>query len=171
MLLNVDTVMNDSKKISELIKLRKITKHQENSWLPMAQYNSRTNSYTNAAINLDAITSYNIEHTYAYIGSEFGTYWKDLLNVGTSQGTDNIGNAINNSDIANNIVGYVFTYTVRQFDWQIVPGSYIPGYYAPLHPDDNSERQAMPVPDFDNIGKIVVEEDIVDDELENIDNN
>ena len=170
MLLNVDTVLNDSKKISELIKLRKITKHQENSWIPMAQYNSRTDTYTNAAINLEAITSYNINHAYSYVASEFGAYWIDLLKVGTSKGNDNIGYAISYSNIANNLLGYTFTYTVRYFDWQIVPGTYIPDYYNRPHPDDNSERQPMQVPDYDKIGKLPTEEPDEDEDLENNEN-
>lgn len=125
MLLNVDTVLNDSKKISELRKLSKITKHQENSWVPMAQYNSRTNTYTNAAINLQAITSYNVEHTYSYIASEFGSHWIDLLNVALNEDTTY---AIENSDIASNIVSYSFTYTLSKFDWQIVEGTSVPNY-------------------------------------------
>ena len=153
MLLNVDTVLNDSKKISELRKLTKITKHQENSWVPMAQYNSRTDTYTNAAINLQAITSYNLDHAYSYLASEFDHHWIDLLRTGTSEGTDNIGYAISNSCIANNILSYTFTYTIRHLDWQIVDGSYIPDYYVPNHPDDNSERKPMEYPNYDELGK------------------
>lgn len=158
MLLNVDTVLNDSKKISELRKLTKITKHQENSWVPMAQYNSRTDTYTNAAINLQAITSYTTNHAYSYVASEFGTYWIDLLKIGTSSGNDNIGTAIGYSNIANNILAYTFTYTVRYFDWQIVPGTYIPDYYPPLHPDETpGEKTPMQVPNYDEIGKVLPE--------------
>lgn len=151
MLLNVDTVVNDSKKISELRKLTKITKHQENSWVPMAQYNSRTDTYTNAAINLRAITTYNVEHSYSYLASEFGSNWIDLLKVGTSEGTDNIGKSISNSIIANNVLSYTFTYTIRHLDWQIVNGSYVPGYYVPNHPDNDEPRLPMEAPDFNKV--------------------
>lgn len=164
MLLNVDTVLNDSKKISELRKLTKITKHQENTWIPIAQYNSRTDTYTNAAINLQAVTSYNIGHAYSYIAGEFGSYWIDLLKTGVAESTEEIGYAISNSSIANNILSYTFTYTVRHFDWQIAIGTYIPDYYAPLHPDESGERQPMEAPDFSLIGKLPEPPEIEDEE-------
>lgn len=165
MLLNVDTVLNDSKKISELRKLSKVTKHQENTWIPIAQYNSRTDTYTNAAINLQAITSYNIGHSYSYLANEFGSYWIDLLKVGTYEGTENIGEAIAGSAIANNFLSYTFTYTIRHLDWQVVKGTYIPDYFVPNHPDDNSEREPMQLPDYDNLFGVVDnnEENILED--------
>lgn len=164
MLLNVDTVINDSKKISELRKLTKATVHQENTWIPMSQYNARTDTYTNAAINLQAITSYNIIHAYSYLADEFGGDWIDLLRVGKSTGNDNIGYAIENSNIANNLLAYTFTYTIRHLDWQIVVGSYVPDYYVPNHPDDESDRLPMQLPDYESIGKLPEEEDEENDE-------
>lgn len=154
MLLNVDTVVNDSKKISELRKLSKATKHQENTWIPMSQYNSRTNTYTNAAINLQAITSYNISYSYSYLAGEFGHDWIDLLSIGKSEGTENIDNAIHNSIIANNILSYTFTYTIRHLDWQIVKGTYVPDYYIPRHPDDvDQTRTTMELPNYSTLFK------------------
>lgn len=161
MLLDVDTLINDSKKISELRKRTTITKHQENSWIPMAQYNSRTNTYVNAAINLQAITSYNIEHTYSYVAQEFGSDWINLLAVGNSYNYETIEKALPNSGIANNIVAYTFTYTLHQLDWQIVNGSYIPDYYKPVHPDllDIDTPTPMAVPNYEELFPKTLEED------------
>jgi len=49
---------NNSKKVSELKGRETITKHQDHTWFPVAQYDSRSNSYHNIAINLGTITSY-----------------------------------------------------------------------------------------------------------------
>lgn len=153
MLLDVETLINDSKKISELRKRTTITKHQENSWIPMAQYNSRTNAYVNAAINLQAITSYSVDKAYSYITNEFGSNWINLLDVGNSYNYSALENTIPNSNIANNIVTYTFTYTLSKLDWQVVNGSYIPDYYIPVHPDllDVDAPTPMAPPDFDNL--------------------
>lgn len=151
MILNTETVLNDSKKISELRKRTEITKHQENSWIPMAQYNSRTNSYVNFAMNLEAITSYTNSYALSYVASEFGDEWINLLATGKQIKYDNLGESIQNSSIAKNLLSYTFTYTTQYFDWQIVDGSFIPDYWVPNHPDKADEpRQPMPNPVGDN---------------------
>lgn len=162
MLLDVETLINDSKKISELRKRTTITKHQENSWIPMAQYNSRTNAYVNAAINLQSITSYNIEHAYSYIAQEFGSNWINLLAVGNSYNYKTLEKTIPNSGIASNIVAYTFSYTLQRLDWQIVNGSYIPDYYKPVHPDllDIDAPTPMAVPNYDELFPKDVEDDL-----------
>lgn len=132
---------NNSKKISELRQRSYITAYQQNSWLPLAQYNSRTGSYHNIAINLAAITSYVIENAAAYSSywtDTWRTYdsynyvpqtWLDLKNVGDAaelgeapQKYEEIGEAVSYSTIASNIVSYTFSYTVDYVGWQYFLG-------------------------------------------------
>ena len=119
MLLNSDTI-NDSKKISELRKLNHVTKHQENTWFPIAQYNSRTNTYTNAAINLQEITSYNMAYTSYVIDRVFGEEWLDLLAISHATTQEELTSYIHKSSIADNIVAYSFGYALTALDWQII---------------------------------------------------
>jgi hypothetical protein len=164
MVLNEDTLNNDSKKISELKKLTSVTKKQENSWIPLAQYNERTGSYVNAAINLQAITSYSIEQSYAYATNLVGKVWIDLMDIGNTKNYDETGDAIAVSSIASNLLSYTFTYTTRFMDWQIVDGSYIPDYYVREHPDSIKEPSKMKLPDYDKIEGNIEEEKEGDDE-------
>ena len=126
---NSDYNINDSKKISELRKLTTVTKHKENTWIPIAQYNSRTETYTNAAINLQAITTYLTNNMYAYVAYEFDDEWLKLKQTGHWEKYDEFRSYIRNSYIADSLVSYTFTYTVDYFQWQIVPYSQIPGYH------------------------------------------
>jgi hypothetical protein len=120
---NQDAI-NDSKKISELRKLTYITKHQENTWIPIAQYNSRTDEYHNAAINLQAITSYNMAYTVQEIQRVMGEEWVDLLAIGNAHRENNqdLSSYIHKSSIADAIVGYTFGYTLSMFEWQDITG-------------------------------------------------
>jgi hypothetical protein len=120
MILNSDAI-NDSKKISELRKLSYITKHQENTWIPIAQYNSRTDEYHNAAINLQAITSYNMAYTAQEIERVLGQEWVDLLAI-TYASDEELSSYIHKSSIADTIVSYTFGYTLSMFEWQDMSG-------------------------------------------------
>jgi hypothetical protein len=118
MILNTDAI-NDSKKISELRKLTYVTKHQENTWFPIAQYNSRTNSYHNAAINLRAITSYAIAYTTYALDKTIGEPWNNLMDL------ENVSDRflesyVQESGIAKAISSYSFSYVVKYMDWQLV---------------------------------------------------
>lgn len=118
MILNTDAI-NDSKKISELRKLTYVTKHQENTWFPIAQYNSRTASYHNAAINLRAITSYAIAYTTYALEQTVGEEWnslKDLESVPEAY----LESYVQESGIAKAISSYSFSYVVKYMDWQLV---------------------------------------------------
>lgn len=119
MILNSDAI-NESKKISELRKLSYITKHQENTWIPIAQYNSRTDEYHNAAINLQAITAYNMAYTAQEIERVMGKEWVDLLALSTAnkENYEELTSYIHKSSIADAIVTYSFGYTLSLFEWQ-----------------------------------------------------
>ena len=119
-LIEESSYLNDSKKISELRKLTTANKHQENTWFPIAQYNSRTGSYVNAAINLQAITTYNMAYTAYVIDQHFGDEWIDLLAIGNAYTVEDISAYVQRSSIAENIVGYAFSYTLNYMDLQIV---------------------------------------------------
>src|SRR5574344_1055245 len=128
-LLQNSSYINDSKKISELRKLSYVTKHQENTWFPIAQYNSRTGSYVNAAINLQAITSYvNAYTSYCFDlavkeyqlptfsrvmtfddNGEINSY-SDALEISSSLTFHSLGN----------IITYTYTYLSDDFHTSVV---------------------------------------------------
>lgn len=120
--------VNDSKKISELRARNVITQHQENSWLPVAQYNSRTDSYTNIAMSVEAITSYVLSYSSSYtayvvhdeIEKITGQGWVDLMAIGEADPTDieQIGSYIKESSVAANMTTYAFAYTYQYLSWQ-----------------------------------------------------
>ena len=138
---------NNSKKISELTARDVITYHQSYSWIPIAQYDHRIDSYTNLAINIASITSYAIEHasdytyqiTYEQRIKDFERYepeeWKKLLDVGKVEVTNselsyltNVEDAITNSPIAYNLTTYSIAYTLEHTGWQYL------GYNTIEHP-------------------------------------
>ena len=116
-------INNRNKKISELRGRDTITTYQSHSWLPLAQYNSRINSYHNVAINLYSITSYC--NSYA---SEFTSYeidklhdqYKNLEQLNNISYISDLAYYIQNSTIANNIVSYSFSYSKDYFEWQFL---------------------------------------------------
>lgn len=136
---------NNSKKISQLRPRDVITKHQDHTWIPVAQYDGRIDSYTNLAINLSAITSYTneVSNAYSYYLIEQErelnsylykpSYWQNLIPVAEvpysydlSYETniyEDLGYAISNSEIASNIVSYTFTYTNSNIGWQYFFGN------------------------------------------------
>lgn len=137
----LNPIKNNSKKISELRQRDVITYHQENSWLPVAQYNSRTGSYHNLAINIEAITGYSFDSSNAYSAYWIDTHraediityepqkWLDLKYVGDVTMGENpaehysdIGYAIDNSYIAQNIISYSFAYNIDYMGWQFFLG-------------------------------------------------
>ena len=135
---------NNSKKISELTARDVITYHQSYSWIPIAQYDHRIDTYVNLAINISSITGYDIEHAsdYSYQLSyeqrleDFERYkpeeWKKLLDVGEVQITNsefsylsNVSEAIANSPIAYNLTTYSIAYTLEHTGWQYFGYTYI----------------------------------------------
>ena len=133
---NVFVGKNNSKKISELRPRDVITYHQDHSWLPVAQYDSRIDAYTNFAINLSALTSYT--NTYAYTtANEAGAYvaysynldeWEKFRDIGKVENlgyiTDDLNNVITYSYIAQNLITYAFSYTDDMHNWQYFFGNY-----------------------------------------------
>lgn len=127
---------NNSKKISELKPRDVITYHQDHSWLPVAQYDSRIDSYTNFAINISALTSYT--NTYAYnTANEAGSYvayaynldeWEKFRDIGKVENlgyiTYELNDVITYSYIAQNLITYAFSYTDEIHNWQYLFGRY-----------------------------------------------
>jgi len=127
---------NNSKKISELKPRDIITYHQDHTWIPIAQYDSRIDAYTNLAINLSAITSYT--NTYAsYLFNNIGEIvsdeyffrdWLKFRKIGEVENpgyiTYEIENAVLNSEIATNLVTYTISYTDILHGWDYYFGHY-----------------------------------------------
>lgn len=127
---------NNSKKISELKPRDIITYHQSYSWIPVAQYDHRIDSYTNLAINISSITDYSTSYASAYMVDVIDeqkeqlnlSEWEALLNVGytTNLGyiTNDLNEAVSYSIIAKNIATYTFSYTDSLHGWQYLFGFY-----------------------------------------------
>jgi hypothetical protein len=118
-------VNNKNKKISELRARDTITTYSNHSWIPIAQYNQRTNSYHNVAMSLSSITTYCNSYSVNYTNDEIDKLhlqYEDLerLSELAYMTGDNISYVINNSTIANNIVSYTFSYSKNYFDWQFL---------------------------------------------------
>ena len=119
-------VNNKNKKISELRARDTITTYSNHTWIPIAQYNQRTNSYHNIAMNLSSITTYCNSYSSNYTDNEIvklHEQYEDLekfseLNQITD--TENITYIINNSTIAHNLVSYTFSYSKNYLDWQFL---------------------------------------------------
>ena len=119
-------INNKNKKISELRAKDTMTTYSNHSWLPIAQYNQRTNSYHNVAINLSSITTYCNSYSVNYTNDEISklhSQYEDLerlSELNSYLGPDSISYYISNSSIANNIVSYTFSYSKNYFDWQFL---------------------------------------------------
>ena len=127
---------NNSKRISELKPRDVITYHQSYSWIPVAQYDHRIDSYTNLAINISALTDYT--STYAYnVANQVAEYyaytydlsdWEKLHAIGESYNygyiTDELDSLVSYSSIAQNIITYSFSYTDRLHGWRYLFGHY-----------------------------------------------
>ena len=116
-------VNNKNKKISELRGRDTITTYQDHSWLPLAQYNSRINSYHNVAINLKSITSYCNSYSTEFVNNQIDKLHKqyeDLEELANLSYLSDVSYYINNSAIANTIVSYNYTYTKDYFEWQFL---------------------------------------------------
>lgn len=116
-------VNNRNKKISELRGRDTITSYQDHSWLPLAQYNSRINSYHNVAINLHSITSYCNSYSSEFTSYEIDKLHKQYENLELLNNLSYVGDVsyyINNSSIANTIVSYSFAYSKDYFEWQFL---------------------------------------------------
>ena len=117
---NNSITRNSSKKISELRGRGEITKHKDHSWIPLAQYDSRINSYHNIAMNVASITSYCTDYSddmTSYTFEKISYEYKDLKELQDLAS----GSYINNSYIAGNIISYSFAYSKDYFEWLILP--------------------------------------------------
>jgi len=130
---------NNSKKISELKPRDIITTYKQNSWIPVAQYDHRIGSYTNLAINLDAITDYSEAYAYNLMQDTIDTMhmiiselqpeeWVKFVNVGNVYNpgyiTEPMEEAVNASSIARNLTTYAFSYTSYLHGWHYLFGKY-----------------------------------------------
>lgn len=116
-------VNNRNKKISELRGRDTITTYQDHSWLPLAQYNSRINSYHNVAINLKSITSYCNSYSMDFTNNEIEKLhqqYADLEQLADLSYLSDMSYYINNSVIANTIVSYSVAYSKDYFEWQFL---------------------------------------------------
>lgn len=133
---NIFVGKNNSKKISELRPRDIITTHRDHSWIPVAQFDSRINAYTNFAINLSAITEYTDAYSYAAAQVVMANFayeynldeWERLHDFGTAENpgyiTNEMDTLITYSSIAQNIVTYSFSYTDKIHGWQYLFGHY-----------------------------------------------
>lgn len=130
---------NNSKKISELKPRDIITTYKHNSWIAVAQYDHRIDSYTNLAINLDAITDYAESYSYNLMQDTLDKMntlidklqpeeWLRLINVGHADNpgyiTDSLAYAVSNSEVAQNLITYSFSYTSYMHGWHYLFGKY-----------------------------------------------
>lgn len=116
-------INNRNKKISELRGRDIITTYSSHSWIPVAQYNSRINSYHNLAINISSITSYCNSYSSSVTSYEIDklhNQFKDLEKLSYITNIGDLAYYINNSDIANAIVSYSFAYNTDYFEWQML---------------------------------------------------
>ena len=107
-------IRGNSKKISELRGRETITSYQDHSWLPVAQFDARTNTYHNIAMNVKSLTSYSITTIETKLGDV-----NNMINIAYAS-AENISYLINNSSIAHNIVSYSFSYSKDYFEWQFL---------------------------------------------------
>lgn len=128
---------NNSKKISELKPRDVITKHKDQSWIPVAQYDDRIAAYTNFAINIAALTDYSDSYSYQIANDAFAywayTYnlddeWLRLSDIGHTYNpgyiTPELDEVFTYSAIAQNVVTYAFSYTHELHGWQYLFGHY-----------------------------------------------
>jgi len=117
----ISYINNKSKKISEFRSRENITTHQSHTWIPIAQYDSRINSYHNITLNLESITSYCNSYSTTFTSYEIDKIndrlsdYDDLQNV-VNEG--DISYLIDNSSIASVLVSYMFAYNTDYFEWQ-----------------------------------------------------
>ena len=110
---------NNSKKISELTPRDTITKHKDHSWFAVAQYDSRTNSYVNIAMNLATMTGYCTDYTDDKIAYTFNTIAYEYTDVKELEDYSRAG-YVQNSYLGNNIISYSFSYSKEYIDWQYI---------------------------------------------------
>ena len=125
--------VNNSRKISELRGRDEITKHQDHSWLAVAQYNDKIGAYHNIAINISAITAYAIEQSNAnstYFLDEQIAYLVDkysLSYLGTlsyflgDYDYERFSYNMQESQLAYNIVSYTTEYANNTIAWEYYP--------------------------------------------------
>ena len=156
-------IKNNSKKISELTPRDIITYHQSYSWIPIAQYDHRIDSYINLAINISSITGYSAKEAYNLIynqrAEDFEKYspeeWEKLLSIGNEPITytelsylSNLGNLIENSSIANNLMTYNYSYISNNMGWEYFNER---NYSKPTYLFDENEEYVL-----DNKGNKII---------------
>ena len=127
---------NNSKRISELKPRDIITYHQAYSWIPIAQYDHRIDSYTNLAINISALTDYTSAYAYetanfaaAYMAYSYNLDdWMRFNSIGSIENfgyiTQELDEAISYSSLAQNLITYSFSYTDKMHGWRYLFGHY-----------------------------------------------
>lgn len=116
-------INNRNKKISELRGKDIITTYSSHSWIPIAQYNSRINSYHNLALSVSSITSYCNSYSTDFTNNEITKLHEQFKDLEMLSYLNNIGDLayyINNSNIASAIISYSFTYNTDYFEWQML---------------------------------------------------
>lgn len=130
---NVIPKVNNSRKISELRGRDAITKHQDHSWLAVAQYNDTIGAYHNIAINVASITGYAIsasneistnliDDKIAYFSESY--YIPQVSTLSYMFGEydhEKFSYSIHNSEIAYNIVTYSAVYANDIVAWEYYP--------------------------------------------------
>ena len=128
-----DFDLRNSKKISEFKRRDTITKHQENSWIALAQYNNMFGSYHNVAINLSAITGYSIsaanENTAYYVTDKVNELISaynvkelaDFAYAFKSEDYEETSYGVSQSSLAYNMLSYATSYIINTTMWQYFP--------------------------------------------------
>lgn len=131
MITNSVGIKNNSKKISEL-KPYELTSYKGSSWIPIAQYDPRIDSYTNFALNLGTIVDYSDISSYNAIGEFILSYdlqnWTQLNEFGKLENpgyiTQEMSYLLTYSYVAQNIITYSVSYTNKLHGWQYLFGNY-----------------------------------------------
>ena len=146
---------NNSKKISELTPRNVITYHQAYSWIPIAQYDHRIDSYINLAMNISSITGYSVEQSYNISYEQriedFEKYrpeeWEELLKIGDEPITytnlsylTTIGDLIRNNQIASNLTTYNYSYISNHMGWEYFDER---NYSKPTYLFDDNEEYVL----------------------------
>lgn len=128
---------NNSKRISELKPRDIITYHQAYSWIPIAQYDHRIDSYTNLAINIAAITSYSASYAYdmilterAYNDARYNMdEWQNLIDFSNAYAADgyiseNVNELFTYTSVGQAQHAYTMSYVGYIYGWQYLYGNY-----------------------------------------------
>lgn len=129
--------VNNSKKISQLRGRDSITYNQDHSWIAIAQYNDKINSYHNIAMNIASITSYAIdksaELSYVIFDDKMQTWvasynLSDLYELSYFTGPydyEKFSYFIQPETVASNLMAYAADFTQKELMWEYYPGEEI----------------------------------------------